>query len=51
MQNGIEKELLKEISERLVVKREELVRFLEKKGENMQILDKTTKDLYRSIYI
>ena len=46
MQNGIEKELLKEISGRLVVKKEELIRFLENKGENTQILDRVMKDLY-----
>lgn len=32
--NGIAKELLKEIARRKVVKREELVRFLENKVEN-----------------
>jgi RNA-binding protein YhbY len=34
MPNGIERELLEEIAKHLVVKREELVRFLERKVEN-----------------
>ena len=46
MQNGIEKELLKEISRRLVVKRDELASFLETRGENPKLVDKITKDLY-----
>lgn len=46
MLNGVEKELLKEISRRLVVKKEELALFLEKKGENPQIINRLMKDLY-----
>jgi len=44
--NGIELDLLKEISRRLVVKKEELVRFLETEGENPQILGEIIEDLY-----
>ncbi len=36
-----------EISRRLVVKKDELMVFLENKGENPKIVDKVVKDLYR----
>jgi len=46
MQDGIEKELLKEIAKRMVVKKEELVEFVESRGENPKILSKVAQSLY-----
>jgi len=46
MQDGIEKELLKEIAKRMVVKKEELVEFVESRGENPKILNKVAQSLY-----
>lgn len=54
-ENGIEKELLEEIAKRLVVKREELVKFLEGKVENpfseVDNLTKTLNDKGFIIYV
>jgi len=46
MQDGIEKELLKEIAKRMVVKKEELVEFVKSIGGNPNVLAKVTQSLY-----
>jgi hypothetical protein len=46
MQDGIEKELLKEIAKRMVVKKEELVEFVKSIGGNPNVLAKVAQSLY-----